>query len=87
VSVGQVVPMVVGWQITPRTSSSEQAGQAIHKTHFSRRLRNGTDDGGDTPVRRVEYGSQHFARASIVYVLTVVGLDDRGRQPGACCRR
>jgi nickel-dependent lactate racemase len=34
----------------------------------------------DTPVRRVlDYGSEHFARGlPVVYVLTVVGLDDRG---------
>ena len=83
-SVGQVVPHeVVGMANHAKNLFIGTGGaEAINKTHFL-----GAAYGmermmgrADTPVRRVlEYGSEHFAKGlPVVYVLTVVGLDEHG---------
>ncbi|HTY63995.1 MAG TPA: lactate racemase domain-containing protein [Acidobacteriota bacterium] len=83
-SIGQVVPHeVIGMagynkNIFVGTGGSE----GINKTHFLGAVYGMERMMGraDTPVRRVlNYGTEHFARhLPIVYVLTVVGKDERG---------
>jgi nickel-dependent lactate racemase len=83
-SIGQIVPHeVIGMagynkNIFVGTGGSE----GINKTHFLGAVYGMERMMGhaDTPVRRVlNYGSEHFAgHLPIVYVLTVVGKDERG---------
>jgi nickel-dependent lactate racemase len=83
-SIGQVVPHeVIGMagfnkNIFVGTGGSE----GINKTHFLGAVYGMERMMGraDTPVRKVlNYGSEHFGRhLPIVYILTVVGKDDRG---------
>jgi nickel-dependent lactate racemase len=84
-SIGQVVPHeVVGMANYNKNLFVGTGGtEAIHKSHFI-----GAAYGmermmghADTPVRRVfNYASEHFIRdLPVVYVQTVVGLNDEGR--------
>jgi nickel-dependent lactate racemase len=83
-SIGQIVPHeVIGMagynkNIFVGTGGSE----GINRTHFLGAVYGMERMMGriDTPVRRVlNYGSEHFARhLPIVYMLTVVGKNDRG---------
>lgn len=83
-SLGQVVPHeVVGMAGYNKNIFVGTGGaEGINKTHFLGAVYGMERMMGraDTPVRRVlNYGSDHFARQlPIVYVLTVVGRDDRG---------
>lgn len=83
-SLGQVVPHeVVGMAGYNKNLFVGTGGaEGISKTHFLGAVHGMERMMGrvDTPVRRVlNYGSDHFARElPIVYVLTVVGRDDRG---------
>lgn len=83
-SIGQIVPHeVIGMAGYNKNIFVGTGGaEGINKTHFLGAVYGMERMMGraDTPVRRVlDYGSEHFARhLPIVYVLTVVGKDERG---------
>ncbi len=83
-SIGQVVPHeVVGMANYNKNIFVGTGGtEAIHKSHYIGAVYGMERMMGhaDTPVRRVfNYASEHFAaHLPIVYVLTVVGLNDEG---------
>ncbi len=84
-SIGQIVPHeVIGMAGYNKNIFVGTGGaEAINKTHFLGAVYGMERMMGraDTPVRRVlNYGSEHFAmHLPIVYVLTVVGKNDRGK--------
>ena len=85
-SIGQVVPHEVAGMANHNKNIFAGTGGAegINKSHFIgaaygiERIMGRTD----TPVRRVlDYGSDHFiGHLPIVYILTVIGVDEEGRQ-------
>ncbi len=83
-SLGQIVPHeVIGMAGYNKNIFVGTGGaEAINKTHFLGAVYGMERMMGraDTPVRRIlNYGSEHFARhLPVVYVLTVVGKNDRG---------
>jgi len=85
-SVGQVVPHeVVGMANYSKNIFVGTGGpEGINKSHFVGAVYGMERMMGhaDTPVRRLfNYASEHFAKQlPIVYVLTVVGVDDEGNQ-------
>ncbi len=85
-SIGQVVPHeVIGMANHNKNLFVGTGGpEGIHRSHFLGAVYGMERIMGraDTPVRRVlEYASLHFARhLPIVYVLTVVGRNARGRR-------
>ncbi|NIP17435.1 MAG: DUF2088 domain-containing protein, partial [Xanthomonadales bacterium] len=83
-SIGQVVPHeVVGMANYNKNIFVGTGGtEAIHKSHYIGAVYGMEDMMGriDTPVRRIfNYASEHFLhRLPIVYVLTVVGVNEAG---------
>lgn len=84
-SIGQVVPHeVIGMANYNKNIFVGTGGaEGIHRSHFLGAVYGMERIMGraDTPVRRVlDYASEHFARElPIVYVLTVLALNDEGR--------